>query len=287
MIKLCAFADEAEESLVGQISALKRNKIEYLELRSIAGKNVKDFTIDEAKEYQRILSENGIKVWSIGSPLGKTDIDCDFKQYENVVRHVYKLANVFETKRIRMFSFFNAYEKKEKVFLYLNRMVELASEYGVLLCHENEKEVYGDTLERVLELKENVKGLAFVYDPANYLQVGEKAEETLDKVHAISEYYHIKDVIVATDELVPAGEGDGKIKEIIERVQGDTVLTLEPHLKTFAGYAAIDNTVMKNKYSFKDGNQAFDAAVKALEKVLRQANYAYTEEKGGFIKVAD
>lgn len=287
MIKLCAFADEAEESLAGQISALKRNKIEYLELRSIAGKNVKDFTIEEAKEYQKILSENGIKVWSIGSPLGKIDIDCDFFEYENVVRHVCNLANVFEAKRIRMFSFFNAYEKQEKVFAYLKRMVEIANEYGVLLCHENEKEVYGDTLARVLQLQENVKGLAFVYDPANYLQVGEKADETLEKAHAISEYYHIKDVIVATDELVPAGEGDGKIKELIERMQGDTVLTLEPHLKTFAGYAAIDNTVMKNKYSFKDGNESFDAAVKALESVLKQANYAYAEEQGGFVKLTD
>ena len=41
MIKLCAFADEAESSLVGQIAALKRNSIPFLELRSIAGKNVK------------------------------------------------------------------------------------------------------------------------------------------------------------------------------------------------------------------------------------------------------
>ena len=50
MIKLCAFADEAESSLAGQIAALKRNDISYLELRSIAGKNVKDFSLEEAKE---------------------------------------------------------------------------------------------------------------------------------------------------------------------------------------------------------------------------------------------
>ena len=282
MIKLCAFADEAEESLAGQIAALKRNGIGYLELRSISGKNVKDFTLDEAKAYQKTLSENGIKVWSIGSPLGKVDIDCDFAEYEKTVRHVCTLANIFGAKRIRMFSFFNAYEKKDKVFLYLRKMVEIANEYGVLLCHENEKEIYGDTLERVLELKEQVKGLAFVYDPANYLQVGEKACDTLCKAHGISEYYHIKDVIVATDELVPAGEGDGEIGELIARIDGDAVLTLEPHLKTFAGYAAIDNTVMKNKYSFKDGNEAFDAAVRALKGLLIKNNYK--QINGGFEK---
>lgn len=283
MIKLCAFADEADETLEGQIAALKRNRIGYLELRSVNGVNVKDLTVKQAKEYQEMLSENGIKVWSIGSPLGKEDIDCDFNEYEKTVRHVFELANIFEAKRIRMFSFFNAYDKKEKVFEYLGRMVKIANEYGVLLCHENEKEVYGDTVERVLELKENVKGLAFVYDPANYLQVGEKAENTLEKAHGISDYYHIKDVITATDELVPAGEGDGKIDRLISLIEGDAVLTLEPHLRTFAGYSAIDNTEMKNKYNFKDGNEAFDTAVTALKKVLKESNYK--EINGGFVKL--
>ena len=43
MIKLCAFADEAAENLEGQISALNKNRIGYIELRSISGKNVADF----------------------------------------------------------------------------------------------------------------------------------------------------------------------------------------------------------------------------------------------------
>ena len=36
------------------------------------------------------------------------------------------------------------------------------------IYHENEKDIYGDSLERVLELKQNVQGLKFVYDPANF-----------------------------------------------------------------------------------------------------------------------
>ena len=39
VIRLCAFADEEDESLDGQIAALKRNGIEYLELRSVVGHN--------------------------------------------------------------------------------------------------------------------------------------------------------------------------------------------------------------------------------------------------------
>ena len=39
-IKLCAFSDEANNSLDGQIAALKRNNIPYMEMRNVNGKNV-------------------------------------------------------------------------------------------------------------------------------------------------------------------------------------------------------------------------------------------------------
>ena len=53
MLQLCAFADEAGSSLVEQIAALRRNRIPNLELRSIDGKNVLDFTEDEARAYAK------------------------------------------------------------------------------------------------------------------------------------------------------------------------------------------------------------------------------------------
>ena len=74
MIRLCAFADEAAADLPGQIAAMKKNGISLLELRSIAGKNVGDFTDEEARDYAETLRTAGIGVWSIGSPLGKVDI---------------------------------------------------------------------------------------------------------------------------------------------------------------------------------------------------------------------
>lgn len=282
MIQLSAFSDEASSSLEGQISALKRNKISYTELRSIDGVNVKDFTIAYAKEVQKQFLDNGIDVWSIGSPIGKVDINVNFAEYLDVFKHVLELANVLHADKMRMFSFFNAYNEQDKVFEYLSKMVEIAKNYGVSLCHENEKEVFGDTADRVLLLMQNVDGLKFVYDPANFVQVGEKAERTLDLFHAKSEYFHIKDVIAKTEELVPAGYGDGNILELIKRIEKDTVLTLEPHLAVFAGYASIDNTVMKNKFEFKNNDEAFDFAVVSLKALLEKAGYRETEK--GFIK---
>lgn len=282
MIKLSAFSDEAGSSLKEQISALKRNGISLMELRSIAGKNVAEFTEEEAKAYQKQLEENRISVWSIGSPLGKVDIDVDFSEYCEKVRHVCKLANIFKAQRIRMFSFFNAYEKEEKVFAYLQEMVKIGKEYGVYMCHENEKDVFGDTAERVLKIMQNVDGLKYVYDPANYLQCGQSADETLATFHAKTDYFHIKEVIASTGELVPAGYGDGKIKELVAKIDSEKVLTLEPHLMEFDAYKSIDNTEMKHKFTFANEQEAFDAAVVALKNILKELNYK--EEKGEFVK---
>ena len=81
MIRLSAFSDEAAKDLDGQIEALKRNGIPYTELRSVGGKNVRELSVKEACECEKRLSDNGIKVWAVGSPLGKVDIDIDFVAY--------------------------------------------------------------------------------------------------------------------------------------------------------------------------------------------------------------
>lgn len=282
MIRLSAFSDEAGKELDAQIAALHRNGIRLTELRSVGKKNVKDLTLDEAREIAAKLSENGIALSALGSPMGKVDITVDFDEYLKDVRHMCELARIFGTDRIRMFSFRNSYDEREKVIGNLRRMVEVAKEYGVTLCHENEKKIYGDTVERVLDIKENVEGLLFVYDPANFLQCDEMPDKTLPALHGISTYFHIKDVIYETGELVPAGYGDGQIDRLVQMIEGDTILTLEPHLMLFGSYKDIDGEEMKHRFRFDTNDEAFDAAVSALKKIL--VENGYREENGAFVK---
>lgn len=273
-IKLCAFSDEADASLDGQIAALKRNNVPYMEMRNVDGKNVTALTLEEAKAVKEKLDANGIAVWSIGSPLGKVSIHTDFEEYLKLVRHTCQLANVLGAKKIRMFSFFEAYEDREKVFAYLNEMAKIGAEYGVDMCHENEKDIYGDTLERVKDVMDNTTGLKFIYDPANYLQCGETdADLTLNAFHATTDYFHIKDVKVDSGAIVPAGCGDGKIDKLVSMITSDKTLTLEPHLTVFEGYSHIDKTELKHEYTFKNATEAFDAAVNAIKKILIGAGY--------------
>ena len=205
MIRLSAFADEAAGDFEGQLRALERNRIPYIELRGLDGDNILDITEERAREYARRLEKAGKKVWALGSPVGKAKTE-DFPRQEKNLLHLCRLARIFGTPRIRVFSFFEAYDKEETVIAHLSRLVELAAREGCTLYHENEKEIFGDTLVRVQRLMDRVPGLEFVYDPANFVQVGEKSENTLPALHSRCRYFHIKDALRETEEIVPIGD---------------------------------------------------------------------------------
>ena len=283
MIRLCAFADEASSSIDGQINALRRNDIKFIEVRGINGKNISALTIDEAREYASAFSSAGITVWSIGSPIGKVALDSDLDAHIDLLHHVCKLAQIFKTDKIRMFSFFKAHNSA-RVIEMLRRMTSVAAGYGIRLCHENEKEIYGEDLARVCELLENVDGLECVYDPANFVQVGENAAYARNILTKHITYYHIKDIDSKTGELVPSGYGDADISGLVATLspEEDHVLTVEPHLALFEGYSEIDGAEMKNRFKFASSDAAFDAACEALVGIIKENGYK--KVKGGYSK---
>ncbi len=271
MIELCAFADEASACFTEQLSILKQHGISKIELRGLDDKNVSKLTDDEALVYATQLRESGIDVWSIGSPMGKVPL-ASAKEHMTEVRRVCELAQIFGARRVRMFSFYEAGEDSAAVIDALREMTKIASSYGLLLCHENEKGIYGDTPSRVCEILDAVPALRSVFDPANYIQCGVSVPDALETLFARTDYFHIKDVVAATGELVPAGFGDGAVAALIGRILADgrdAVLTVEPHLRSFAGYAEIDGEEMKHRFHFKDGKESFAAAADALKALLR------------------
>ena len=97
VVTLCAFADEASTEFDGQIKALLRNNIYNIELRGLDGKNISALSEEEAEIYAEKLEKAGIKVWSLGSPLGKISIDSPREEHENLLRKLLKLADIFGT----------------------------------------------------------------------------------------------------------------------------------------------------------------------------------------------
>ncbi len=272
--KLAAFADEASSNFDGQIKAMERNGIEMLEIRGVDGENVAKISAGKANEVKKKLSDAGLSVWAVGSPVGKTDIRDDFAFEEEQFKRVLETAYITQAKCIRLFSFYGTEGKseyKDEVFDRLSRYVEMAKGSGVILCHENEKGIYGDVASRCAEIHRALPEIKAVFDPANFIQSGQDTLEAWEMLREYVYYFHIKDCVKGGG-IVPAGLGDGHIAEILAQYKGlaSNVLTLEPHLTKFVGLAALegDDKSEVGSLSFKNNDEAFDCAVDALKKII-------------------
>ncbi len=274
MIRLCAFADEASPAVAGQIEALQKNGIGLLEVRGVNEKNISEITLKETRELKKMLDASGIKVWSIGSPIGKYPLDADVEPHLGTFRDIVEKAQILGATRIRLFSFFPTEgeaeeETRKKTLDRLHRICELTPD-GIVPCHENEKGIFGENIDRCLEIHRALPKIRAVFDPANFVQRGIDPLPAWDALSPYVDYIHIKDAL-ADGGVVPAGEGDGHVAEIIRRyvTQGGQVMTLEPHLMDFVGLAGLENgESLKHAVAFRDNREAFDVAANALKNIL-------------------
>ena len=278
---LSAFADEAGTLLSEQIEALKRNGIDHIEPRNINGKPILKLTNEELEEVKAELAKNGIKVNSLGSPIGKFPITEPFEDHLPDFYRALEVCKMLGTDKMRMFSFFTKQSElakyRDEVISRLTRMCEIANEHGITLCHENESEIYGQNPEEMLDLMTSVNGLKGIFDPANYRMNGCDIMAGIDATLKNLAYLHIKDAIYESQIIVPAGDGEGRIAEVIDMVNNATddvvYLTLEPHLFLFDAYKLIDNHELKGKYTFTNNTESCDFAANALKKLLSDNGY--------------
>ena len=143
---LSAFADEAEALFTTQIDAMKKNGVHYLEMRGVNGRNVASMTSDEVKCATIMLEREGLEVWSIGSPIGKIRITDNFEPHLESFKRVLEAARISHAKCIRLFSFYDVKtaQQQDEAIESLSKMVEAAKGSSVVLCHENEKGIYGE-----------------------------------------------------------------------------------------------------------------------------------------------
>lgn len=273
--QLCAFADEADPAISGQIRALKENGIGRIELRGVEGQNVTTLTCAQMKELRKRLDDEGIRVWSIGSPIGKIEIGQPFGEHLELFRHTLELAVLAGAEKMRIFSFYvnpeAAADHKQEVIDRLGQMVDAARGSGVVLCHENEKQIYGDIPQRCVQLHEALLELRAVYDPANFIQCGADTMQAWQMLAPYVDYIHMKDAR-ADGVVVPPGEGLANVPKLLENYAaiGGGVITLEPHLSKFVGLAELEREGERSGIECRYANkrEAFDAAVGALKAYL-------------------
>ncbi len=266
--KLAAFADEASPNIDEQIKAMKENGIGFLEIRGVDGVNIADTTVAKAKEVKSKLEYAGLSVWSLGSPFGKTGLNDDFEKHLDSFKHGIELCDVLDTKHIRLFSFYGSEGRFDAVADRLSKFIEAAKGSGVILCHENEKGIYGDIAARCLEIHKAFPEIRAVFDPANFIQSGQNTKEAWDLLNPYIEYMHIKDAL-SDGSVVPAGKGAGDLPFLLSQYKGE-VLTIEPHLTVFKGLEKLEGEEKSRigKYTYPDSLTAFKAAADALKELI-------------------
>lgn len=279
---LSAFSDEIDQNLKIQMDVLEKHAIRHIEMRGVNGKNVTLLDTAEAAEIKKQLDDRGFKISALGSPIGKIGITEDFKPHLEKFKHTLNLASILGTKYIRMFSFFMP-EGKDPAFYrdeVLNRwssFIDEAKGTGIVLLHENEKDIYGDTADRCFDLLETLNSsyVKLTFDPANFVQC---KEETYPKAYKLLrkhiEYMHIKDALFADGSVTPAGYGDGRLKEIIRDLYDSGYsgfLSIEPHLAEFSGLSALERCPSLKQKSGSDAER-FGLAVEALNDILEKTD---------------
>lgn len=279
--KLSGFADEISEETDVQFSTLNKLSMNYVELRGIDGKNISKLNEEELFALKEKLAKYGIQVSSIGSPIGKVKIEEPFEEHFALFKHVVHIAKTLEAPYIRMFSFYHDGEvwtdvEKRKVYDRLEQMIAYAKEQDVVLLHENEKDIYGDTLEHCLALMERFHSSHFraVFDPANFVQIGQKPLDAFKRLKPYIGYMHIKDSEMASQKVVPAGCGDGDIPEIVSELLAegyDGFFSLEPHLGNFAGLADLELGNIMDDLP-ESGEGTFTVAYNAFMNIIQGRN---------------
>ena len=275
-IRIYAFSDEASADIDKQIKALIRNNLQGMEIRNVDGTNVSDITIDKAKEVKNKLDANGLCVWSIGSPIGKTGLSDDFGKHLDKFKHTLEIAEILGSHNIRLFSFYtpkikNPDNYKNEVIDRLGQFCEAAKGYDVVLCHENEKGIYGDTAKRCLEIHKALPDIKGVFDPANFVQCGVDTLNAWDMLKDYVYYMHIKDAL-PSGFVVPAGKGAGNVQKIAQEYisLGGTNFTIEPHLIAFKGLKFLERIGEKRQmtYKYSDSDTAFDVACNSFKELI-------------------
>ena len=271
---LSGFADEISPDPAEQLATLAAESITHLELRGAWSVNVADFTAEQVAAFRTAVEGAGVRVSAIGSPVGKIPVGAPLGPELDRMRRVADVAAELGTAIVRVFSFYipagDPPERyRQQVIDRMGALAGIAEDRGLVLAHENEKEIYGDTPDRCADVITAVgsPALRATFDPANFVQCGVRPHsDAYALLRPFLVYLQVKDALAATGEVVPAGEGDGQVRETLSalRDSGFTgFMSLEPHL------------AQAGRLGGFSGPQGFRRAAQALKSLLNELSISY------------
>jgi sugar phosphate isomerase/epimerase len=280
MIRLSAFADEISADLDEQIAVLRSENIHFIDLRGVWDTNVLDLSDQQVTEIKQKLDAHGIGVAAIASPIGKIPVDAHFDEHLRRFERATELAQFFHTPFIRIFSFYPPVAKgdgkdhvdpaiwRNEVLWRLLELTRRAANANLILLHENEKEIYGDSIARCTDLLQSINDPHFqaILDPANFIQCEQTPyPDAYQELRPWLRYIHVKDAL-ADGTVVAAGEGLARWPEILQQLHADGYegfFSLEPHL------------AIAGQYQGFSGPDLFHHASQALQQLLQSMDWKY------------
>ena len=274
MWTLSGFIDEISDDFSLQCTIAAELGLRYVEVRSAWGTNILDLDDGQLSRVRETLRVYGLKVSSIGSPIGKISIDDEFPPHLERMRHAVEVAKTLEAPYIRIFSFFipegtDPDSRRDEVLSRMGDLADVAADRDVILVHENEKDIYGDIPRRCLNIVTSVSSpkLRLAWDPANFVQVGVRPfTEGYEMLLPHVSYIQIKDALLANGTVVVAGAGDGEVRETVRALQADGFdgfFSLEPHLGEYTAFGALS------------GPELFTRAWRAFTEILSSEGVQY------------
>ncbi|WP_040165872.1 sugar phosphate isomerase/epimerase family protein [Microbacterium gorillae] len=238
---LSGFGDEIDADPRVQCAVLAALGARHVEVRSAWGGNIVELDDAQLAELAEVLRDADMKVSAIASPIGKTDLSAPLEIELARLDRALIAAERLGTRYVRIFSFWQneataPADMRDDVLAASREFARRAEAAGIVLLHENEKNIYGDIPERVHDLVTSVDSPAYrlAWDNANFVQVGVSPfTDGWGLLGEYVDYLQVKDARLSDGTVVPAGAGDGELAETIAALRDrgfDGFASLEPHL---------------------------------------------------------
>ncbi len=290
-MRLAAITDEISQDFEHALKVMYEYGVKGAELRGLWNTNIADLSPEQVKEAVRLIKQYDMEVVGLATPFYK----CDLRETENefsgpmhlapvrtrqkqmeMLERCINLAHIFETRLLRVFSFWRKCaltpDVEAEIVEAFEAPVAIAERENLILILENEHACMIGSGSETKQFMSHIHSshLRVCWDPGNAFALGEKAfPDGYDAVKEYIAHVHVKDarrVIGPSGGYEAAwtviGEGEVDYASQFAALKSDHYngwISLETHFKPEHGSGA------DGKGTAEDGSRA---CLTALLKML-------------------
>jgi sugar phosphate isomerase/epimerase len=285
MYKLTGFADEAANSIQGQVEALKRLGWNALELRAVDSILAHDLSEDAFSFVADYLDQENVSVPCLGSGIANwaRPVTEPFDKTKETVKRAIKRMKRLNTPLVRIMSYKVLHDEDGRIsrdqllkerFDRLNWICQSFLDQGITPVHENCHTYGGLSAEHTFEMLEAVKGMKLVFDTGNppitidgrseFPYAAQNSYEFFSAVKDHIEHVHIKDAKWDSNRkelyFFP-GEGAGDVRKIVAELKRDGYsgyYSIEPHMEVVFHNTDVDSNDERRMQNFVSYGKRFE-----------------------------